>query len=112
MRSELLAIYDADHGSSGHCNPDGNAGLPGHEYETKKVRGLMKRWLILAIFLLSAFGAVAQTPTKVQTIYCPNSGVAGSGTGGSQTNGVYICPFAEPTLSSNFISVDLFYAPA
>lgn len=62
--------------------------------------------------MLSAFGAVAQTPTKVQAVYCPNSGVAGSGTGGSQTNGVYICPFAEPTLSHNFISVNLFYAPA
>ena len=65
----------------------------------------MKRWLILAIFLLSAFGAEAQTPTLVQHVSCANSSVPSGGGGQISSTPVYYCPLPEPTQAGNAIIV-------
>jgi len=66
---------------------------------------------IITILLGGAFGS-AQTPTLIQTAYCPNSGPAnseGNSAGGAVTNGVYTCRLPSATLPGDFILVSMFF---
>jgi len=58
--------------------------------------------LFLFLSLLVASTAMAQPPTLVQHVSCPNSGALGSGVGGSQsTTPTYKCPLPELTQAGN-----------
>src|SRR5271169_2827023 len=65
------------------------------------------RLVLLAIFLLSAFGVEASTPTLVQHVSCPNS----RNTGNQQSNTpVYTCPLPEPSQAGDAIIVGVVVA--
>jgi hypothetical protein len=71
------------------------------------------KYLLPLIFLLLGFPVGwAQTPTLIQTAYCPNSGPPnseGNSAGGAVTNGVYTCRLPSATLAGDFILVSVFF---
>ncbi len=66
---------------------------------------------LISLILVCPLGS-AQTPTLIQTAYCPNSGPPnseGNSAGGAVTNGVYTCRLPSATLAGDFILVSVFF---
>ncbi len=70
----------------------------------------MRRFVFFAVVVVGSCSlGLAQTPTLVQHVSCPNSGAIGSGVGGEMSSTpVYLCPLPEPSQAGNALVLGMF----